>query len=282
MRSFKLHYLWFPALACLVGLESCSLDHTIIAVVAHRPDIARHSRHSFFLRRGADISSVPPSVALAASLFRGRGADIGSVPPALASAALLHRAVGLPIVRLATPVKYHLGSTKFGGFDAAAIAAGSCGPATAVLVGASTAPSVLPLVSTFSVADVSTFRATTAATAALPTATITAAVVGEYSMATSHRFFLFPESRCRSRTALMMSWRPILARDARFFASTSYLAGRAAMKMVYSMWSSRVSPAVRTSAARSSMLLISSSVLLPGPILKLLRRRERSELAPSF
>ena len=64
-------------------------------------------------------------------------------------------------------------------------------------------------------------------------------------------FFLFPESRwCRSRTALMMSSRPILSRDARFRASTSYSAGRASMETVYSMWSSCVRPGVRISAAR--------------------------------
>ena len=53
-----------------------------------------------------------------------------------------------------------------------------------------------------------------------------------------------------------------------------------AMKMVYSMWSSSVNPAVRISAARSSILPISSIGLLPGAILKLSRRRENLDLPP--
>ena len=53
---------------------------------------------------------------------------------------------------LATPVASRLGGTTFGGLGAAAIAAGSRGRATTVLVGASTASSVLPLLSTFSFA----------------------------------------------------------------------------------------------------------------------------------
>ena len=94
-------------------------------------------------------------------------------------------------------------------------------------------------------------------------------------------FFLCPERRwCRSRTALTMSSRPILSRDARFLAYTACSAGRASMKTVYSMWSSSVSPAVRIFAARSSILSIYPSGLVPSPILQLLRRRERSDLAP--
>ena len=54
------------------------------------------------------------------------------------------------------------------------------------------------------------------------------------------------------------------------------------MNEVYGMWSSRISPAVRVSAARSSILPVSSRGLLPGAILKLLRRRERSDLPQVF
>ena len=51
------------------------------------------------------------------------------------------------------------------------------------------------------------------------------------------------------------------------------------MKMVYIMWSSSVRPALRISAARSSVPPISSSGLLPGAIFTLLRHLERSDLA---
>ena len=61
----------------------------------------------------------------------------------------------------------------------------------------------------------------------------------------------------------------MLSRDARFRASTSYSAGTAPMKMVYSMWLSRARPAVRISAARSSILPTSSIELLPGAIFKI-------------
>ena len=50
-------------------------------------------------------------------------------------------------------------------------------------------------------------------------------------------------------------------------------------QMVYSMWSSTDIPAVRISAARLSILPISSSGLLPGAILKLSWHLERSALA---
>ena len=69
------------------------------------------------------------------------------------------------MVLLATPVTSHLGGITFGGFGAAALAAGSRGRANTVLVGASTASFVLPLLSTISFAAVSTFSAVTAAVA---------------------------------------------------------------------------------------------------------------------
>ena len=64
---------------------------------------------------------------------------------------------------ISTPVALPHGGTTFGGFGAAAIAVGSRGRATPVLVLSSTAPSVLPLLSTFSFAAVSTFPAATVA-----------------------------------------------------------------------------------------------------------------------
>lgn len=51
---------------------------------------------------------------------------------------------------------------------------------------------------------------------------------------------------------------------------------------VYKMWSSNATPAVRISAARSSILRISWSELLPGVVLNLSKRRERSRLTPSI
>ena len=63
------------------------------------------------------------------------------------------------------------GDTTFGGFGAAAIETGSRGRATTVLVGASTALSVLSPSSTFSVAAASTFpaAATVAGVQGMPT-----------------------------------------------------------------------------------------------------------------
>ena len=49
-------------------------------------------------------------------------------------------------------------------------------------------------------------------------------------------FCLPPGRWCRSRKALMISSRPVLPRDTRTRASTSYSAGRASMMMVYSMY----------------------------------------------
>ena len=76
------------------------------------------------------------------------------------------------MILLATPVASHLGGTTFGGFGAAAIAAGSRGRATTVLVGAFTASSLLPPTSTFFFAAASTF----------PVATAAATAAGEHSM----------------------------------------------------------------------------------------------------
>lgn len=52
------------------------------------------------------------------------------------------------------------------------------------------------------------------------------------------------------------------------------------MEMVYSMWLSSVNPTGGMSGARSSALPVSSSVLLPAAILKLIWRREKSDFAP--
>ena len=82
-----------------------------------------------------------------------------------------------------------------------------------------------------------------------------------------------------ARIALMVLSRPMLSRNARFRAFTSYSAGWALIRMLYSMWSSCDSLAVRIAAARPSILPVSSSGLLPGTILKMLRRRERLGLA---
>ena len=92
---------------------------------------------------------------------------------------------------LATPVASRLGGTTFGGLGAAAIAAGSRGRATTILVGAFTASSVLSPASTFSVTVTSTFPVATAtatfpaatAAAAFPAATTAAAAAGKHSMA---------------------------------------------------------------------------------------------------
>ena len=78
----------------------------------------------------------------------------------------------------------------------------------------------------------------------------------------------------------MISSRPILSRDARSLASTSYSVGKASMKILYSMWSSTVIPAVGISAARPSILPISLRGLLTGALLEQLRRRDRWDLAP--
>ena len=96
-------------------------------------------------------------------------------------------------------------------------------------------------------------------------------------------FFLFPESRrgC-SRTALMMPSRRCCQEiDARFRASTSYSAGRASTKMVYSMWLS--SDSLSCCMHLSGKILDSTHLLervAPNANFKLLRRRERWDLAP--
>ena len=81
---------------------------------------------------------------------------------------------------LATPVASHLGGTKFGGFGAAVITAGSRGRATTVLVGDFTTSSLLSPTPTSSFATAPTFPGGTAAAAV---SAATSAAAGEPCMA---------------------------------------------------------------------------------------------------
>ena len=87
-------------------------------------------------------------------------------PSSVALTAQLLRAVDPYMAFLATPVAPPFWGTTFDVFGADAIATGSRGRATADIVGASTASSVLSPTSAFSVAAVSTFPVATTGTVA--------------------------------------------------------------------------------------------------------------------
>ena len=119
------------------------MGRTILTDVDARSN-PRHRQHSLFLRRGADIGSVPSSITAAAQILR---------------------AVGLYMAFLATPVAPPHWGTAFGVFCPSAIDTGSRGRATTDLVGAFAASSLLSPTSTFSFAAASTFPVATAAAA---------------------------------------------------------------------------------------------------------------------
>ena len=139
---------------------------------------------------------------------------------------------------LAAPVASRLGGTTFGGSGAAAVGNGSGGRATTDLVGAFAASSLLCRRPPFPLPRPLPFPWPPPPPPFLrpPPLLPPPANIAWPAWPALDPFFLFQESRwCRCRTVLMVSSRPILSLDTRFLASTSYSAGKASIKIVYSM-----------------------------------------------